>query len=46
MRSSRGRRVGDLVARIELAEHALADAHVALAALRELAIEGSSKVMP
>jgi hypothetical protein len=46
MRSSRDRRVGDLVARIEFAEHALADAHVALAALRQLALEGASRVMP
>lgn len=46
MVASRGRRVGDLVVKIEMAEKALADAGVALGKLRELAAAGSSKVMP
>ena len=43
---SRNRRVHDLVVRLEVAEQALASANHALAALRELASAGSSKVMP
>jgi hypothetical protein len=53
MSASRGRRVADLVARIEAAEAQLRTsedglrvAREALAGLRELATLGSSKVMP
>lgn len=53
MQASRSRRVRDLVAvieaaaaKIEVAEGGLREARVALAALRELAAQGSSKVMP
>lgn len=53
MNASRGRRVADLVARIEIAEaqlqaseRGLSAAREALAGLRELATLGASKVMP
>ncbi len=53
MNASRARRVGDLVARIAAAEARLdateegvREARAALAALRDLAMIGSSKVMP
>ncbi len=53
MNASRGRRVAELIARIEasqlqldLAERGLREARVALGALRELAASGASKVMP
>ena len=53
MQASRGRRVAELVARIEAAEEqilaaeqGLGPARAALAGLRELAMLGSSKVMP
>jgi hypothetical protein len=46
MQASRNRRVGDLILKIETAEKALLDAQQALGALKELALVGSSKVMP
>jgi hypothetical protein len=46
MHASRARRVGDLIMKIEAAEKALLEAREALGVLRELALVGSSKVMP
>jgi hypothetical protein len=53
MNASRGRRVAELVGRIEAAERRLAvaergigEARLALGGLRELATLGASKVMP
>jgi hypothetical protein len=46
MQASRNRRLAELVERLERAEAALENAHVALAAVRELAALGASRVMP
>jgi hypothetical protein len=53
MNASRGRRVAELVARIEAAElrleqaeRGIVEARAALGGLRELATAGASKVMP
>jgi exonuclease VII small subunit len=46
MQASRTRRLTELVERLERAEAALEGANVALAAVRELAAIGTSRVMP
>jgi exonuclease VII small subunit len=46
MQASRNRRLGELVERLQRAELALENANVALAAVRELAMVGASRVMP
>jgi len=46
MQASRNRRLTELVERLERAELALANANIALAAVRELAAIGISRVAP